>query len=82
MLESEGLYYFDKAEMSKCCQLIKCDSVSVSRDGEMLLQHYRMGHLNFQYLKQLFSSLFLNNKTFNFQCEICELAKYQRTLFQ
>lgn len=37
-------------------------------------------HLNFQYLKHLFPSLF-SNKTINFQCKICEFAKQQHTYF-
>ena len=62
-------------------QIAMCDFASVSKDSEILLCHFRMGHPNFQYLRQVFPYIFSNNKPSDFQCEICELAKHQRTSF-
>ena len=45
-----------------------------------MLWHFRLGHPSFAYLKHLFPSLFKNNDIF--QCEICQLAKHQRSVFK
>ena len=79
--ECEGLYYFDEANVSDQLQTAVCDSASVSRESEIMLWHFRMGHPSFQYLKHLFPTI-CSNKNFVFQCEICQLAKHQRTSFQ
>lgn len=47
----------------------------------VLLWHYRMSYPKFQYLKYLFLSFFMNKRTYNSRCEICALAKDQRTRF-
>lgn len=54
--------------------------MSVSRDSETSLWHFRIAHPSFQYLKNTFPSITLN-KTFDFQCEICEFLKHQCTSF-
>lgn len=45
-----------------------------------MLSHFRLGHPSFPYLEHLFPSLFMNNDMF--QCEICQLAKHQRSVFK
>lgn len=40
-----------------------------------------MGHPNTQYLKRVVPSIFRNKTSFELQCEICELAKHQRSVF-
>ena len=44
-----------------------------------MLWHSRLGHPSFQYLKQLFPSLFRNKDVF--QCDFCQIAKHQRSVF-
>ena len=46
-----------------------------------MLWHYRLGHPNFLYLKNLFPKLFKNSKAKSLQCEICQLLKHARTSF-
>lgn len=76
--EHEGLYYFD-ADESKQHQISTCGSVSLPKTSELMLWHSRMGHPSFQYLKHLFPSLCSNKTIHELQCEVCELAKHQRT---
>ena len=46
-----------------------------------MLWHFRLGHPSFRYLKEkIFPSLFTNKVIF--QCEVCQLAKHQRTFFK
>ena len=40
-----------------------------------------MGHPSFQYLQHLFPSLCSNKASWDFQCEVCELAKHHRAFF-
>ncbi|KAJ9693662.1 hypothetical protein PVL29_009559 [Vitis rotundifolia] len=67
--EHEGLYYFDKTDVHGQCPPTVCNSTS------------RWGHPNFQYLKHLFPSLCSNKASWDFQCEVCELAKHHRASF-
>ena len=46
-----------------------------TKQQEIMLWHFRLGHPHFQCLKHLFPSLF-NNKDV-FQCDICQFAKHQ-----
>ncbi|KAJ9672956.1 hypothetical protein PVL29_026285 [Vitis rotundifolia] len=50
-------------------------------DSELLLWHKRMGHPSFQYLRHLFPSLCSNKASWDFQCEVCELAKHHQASF-
>lgn len=52
--EYEGLFYFNEANVSEHHQTAICDYASISRDGEFLLWHYRIGNSNFQNLKHYF----------------------------
>ena len=79
--ECEGLYYFEEVNEDNQLRIANCDSASTFKDSEILLWHFRMGHPNFQYMKHLFPSLFLNKNSFDSQCEICELAKHHWTSF-
>ena len=65
--------------MNEQCQIAICDSTSASQDSEIWLWHSKMGRPNFQYLRCLFHSICSNKTSFDFQCEICELAKHHRT---
>ena len=48
----------------------------------MMLWHHRLGHPSFQYLKQLFLSLFKKKNPSFSQCESCQLSKHHRSSFQ
>ena len=48
---------------------------------EIMLNHLRLGHPNFMYLKRLFLSLFLNKNTSSIQCDMCEFAKHSRSSY-
>ena len=79
--EREGLYYFDETDVLGQSSPTICNSTSYSKDSELLLWHKRMGHPSFQYLKHLFPSLCSNKVSWDFQCEVCELAKHHRASF-
>ena len=46
-----------------------------------MLWHYKLGHPNFLYLKELFPTLFYNTIIEVFQCEVCQLSKHVRNNF-
>ena len=78
--EHGGLYYLEKEDfINKQAQTIGCKASSLSRKQEIMLWHCRLSHPNFPYLKDLFSSMFKKNDLF--QCEVCQLAKHQRSVF-
>lgn len=52
-----------------------------SMSDEIMLWHRRLGHPSFSYLQKLFPGLFKNKKPVQFQCEVYELAKHQRSVF-
>ena len=80
--QNEGLYFFeDGFELKGQAQSTCFKSLSVASKNKIMLWHFKLGHLNFQYLKYLFSNLFLNKNPSSFQCEICELAKHHRSSF-
>ena len=54
---------------------------SPNNDSVIKLWHYRLGHPNFLYLKNLFPKLFKNSNAKSFQCQICQLSKHARTSF-
>ena len=45
------------------------------------LWHRRLGHLSFDYLKKLKPELLSNNKQFDSNCDVCELAKSHRVSY-
>lgn len=49
--EYKDLYYFDEANVNKCYQIVKCDSVSFPKNSKILLCLYRKRYPNFQYFK-------------------------------
>lgn len=53
---------------------------SVDNISEVLAWHYRLGHPNFMDLEKLFPYLFLNKSSSH--CEICQMAKHTRTVYQ
>ena len=70
--EKDGLYYFeDGPDLSRQFQSTSVNSVSVSKENDIVLRHYRLGHPNSQYLKYLFPNLFKNKSPSSFQCEVC-----------
>ena len=79
--ECEGLYYFDEIDVLGQSSPTNCNSTSYPKDSELLLWHKRMGHPTFQYLQHLFPSLCSNKASWDFQCEVCELAKHHHVSF-
>jgi len=80
--ENGGLYFFEEGPTpSKPVQSSCFEAMSLSRNHEIMLWHYRLGHPSFYYLKRLFPSLFLNKNPSSFQCEICILAKQHRSTY-
>ena len=76
--EIKGLYYFDDGAIREE-QVQVAKKVSSVLD-EIRLWHWRLGHPNFPYL--LFPSLFKNINMSQFNCEVYELAKHQRSVFR
>ena len=52
-----------------------------SSDKDVMVWHYRLGHLNFPYLSKIFPLLFRNKNPLHFQCEVCQLAKHTRSTY-
>ena len=77
--EYEGLYYFGEGT-DEIKQVNTVSWETSSRQNQVILWHYRLGHPSFAYLKHLFPSLFKNNDIFH--CEICQFAKHQRSVFK
>ena len=72
-----GIYFFEDGSNVKGQPESTCfKSISSISDNEILLWHFRLGHLSFWYSKYLFSKLFINKNLSSFQCEIYELAKH------
>ena len=46
-----------------------------------MLWHRRLGHHSFPYLRNLFPELFRNKDSLMIHCEVCQLAKHQRSYF-
>ena len=78
--EHGGLYYFEE-DFSKNKQALTygCKFFSLSREQQVMLCHTRLGHPSFQYLKQLFPSLFRYKDIF--QCDIYQIDKHQRSFY-
>ncbi|XP_038874497.1 general transcription factor IIH subunit 2 isoform X2 [Benincasa hispida] len=49
-------------------------------ENDFMLWHFRLGHLNFQYMKYLFPYLFRNVNT-SLNCDVCIRAKQSRVSF-
>ena len=78
--ESGGLYFLEDGTESGHLVTNSCfNSISVSNN--VMIWHYRLGHLSFYYLKHLLLDLFRNKSPSSFKCEICELAKHHRSSF-
>ena len=57
--QKDGLYFFDDGpDLSRQFQSTSINIVYVSKENDIMLWHYRLGHSNFQYLKYLFPNLF------------------------
>ena len=83
--ESDGLYYFENGN-NLCGQvdrtwITSLESFSESRRNEIMLCHFRLGHINFQYLKYLFQNLFKNKNPFCFQCDMYQITKHHHASF-
>ena len=80
--EKDRLYYFDVGpDLSRQFQSTTVNFVFVSKENDIMLWHYRLGHPNFQYLKYLFPNLFKNKSSSSFQCEVCPFAKHHCASF-
>lgn len=56
-----GLYLFNNGSNFGSQDQQTCfNSIPISSDSEFMLWHLRLGHPNFQYLKQLLPKLFMN----------------------
>ena len=65
--EKDGLYYFDDGPgLSRQFQSTSVNSVSISKENDIMLWYYWLGHPNFQYLKYLFPNLFKNKSPSSF----------------
>lgn len=59
--QSEGLYYLEgEIELGRQNKSTCLEFISISRGNEVMLWSFRLGHLNFHYLKYFFPSLFKN----------------------
>ena len=78
--ESERLYCLEEdTTWNRQAQLTINSNTTTS--SEIMLWHYRLGHPSFPYLQKFFPSLFRNNISSLFQCEISQFAKYHHTVF-
>ena len=77
--ESAGLYFLrvNNEEQSRGRSYV---ARSAKEDNNVMLWHYRLGHPNFVYLRQMLPSIF-NKSSEIFQCEICQLAKHARNSY-
>lgn len=79
--EHGGLYYFEDFNVNKQAHTVDCGSLSMSREQKIMLWHRRLGHPSFPYLRNLFPELFRNKDSLMIHCEVCQLAKHQRSYF-
>ncbi|CAN0910966.1 Retrovirus-related Pol polyprotein from transposon TNT 1-94 [Linum grandiflorum] len=49
--------------------------------SQIMLWHIRLGHPSFGYLERLLPKLFLNKRSKDFQCDVCQLAKHTRSSY-
>ncbi|KAJ4700914.1 Retrovirus-related Pol polyprotein from transposon TNT 1-94 [Melia azedarach] len=79
----DGLYIINNKSASGQAQNVSSDLVSVrqSRNHEIMLWHFRLGHPSFPYLKMLFPSLFKDTNLELLHCEVCQLSKQSRVSY-
>ncbi|CAN1837958.1 Retrovirus-related Pol polyprotein from transposon TNT 1-94 [Linum perenne] len=84
---SGGLYILkDDDKDVVCCSgsrkyANQISSLDGSRD-EVLLWHFRLGHPSFIYLERVFPKLFINKRAQLYECEVCQLAKHTKSVYQ
>ena len=78
--EINGLYYFDDGAIQE--EQVQVAKKVSSVSDEIRLWHWRLGHPNFPNLKKSFPSLFKKINMSQFNCEVYELAKHQRSGFR
>jgi len=74
----EGLYYVDDFNIGNVNTVRRS---LLTKENQIWLWHYRLGHPSFSYMKYLFPELFLNLNYAEFKCETCILAKSHRVSF-
>ena len=77
--EHEGLYIFGNKASKGHTQKVSVNVLSDftnSTDHEIMVCHFRLGHLSFPHLKKLLPSLFRNKNLESFHCESCQLSKH------
>jgi hypothetical protein len=72
--ERDGLYYLDNG-LTPLALSTRCNPA----EDELILLHYRLGHVSFQSLSRMFPSKFSLSCKKGFLCDVCELAKHTRT---
>lgn len=81
----EGGLYYVEVNIPKNIQSFQAEvdsfSFLVSNKDAIMLWHRTLGHINFQYLKHMFPSLFGNKNSSLSSCEICQLAKHTDSVF-
>ncbi|XP_071676410.1 retrovirus-related Pol polyprotein from transposon TNT 1-94 isoform X2 [Lolium perenne] len=75
-IEHDGLYYLTNDPSPSPYALSMMNSLATD---ELLLMHYRLGHLSFQALSRMFPSQAKNSRKDKLLCDVCELAKHTRT---
>ena len=83
-VKREKLYYLDLElkTSSRLQQALAVDSYGTQKkEIEIWLLHRRLGYASFDYLKNLFPSLFTNFDMSIFKYDVCELAKSHRASF-
>ena len=80
--ECDGLYYYEDSAVENGQSNVAGSELGFfSSNDEIMSWHFRLGHPNFLYLKSLFPALFGNKNVYDFQCEICQIAKSHKNTY-
>ncbi|RYG47403.1 MAG: hypothetical protein EOO01_14865, partial [Chitinophagaceae bacterium] len=59
--ERLGLYILNQEpQTNPRCLVSNSQSLNSNEDDDIMLWHFRLGHLNFMYLQKMFPALFIN----------------------
>ena len=80
--ECDGLYYYEDSAVENGQSNVAGSELGFfSSNDEIMSWHFRLGHPNFLYLKSFFPALFGNKNVYDFQCEICQIAKSHKNTY-